>query len=93
MQGTPGLSFGKQESKMGWNAQPTCSVILDGVRVPERKRLGDEGQGFSIAMNACKTCGLQHKLLSSGLVAAITRRHRMLKTTKDDIDSNATQYI
>ncbi|BDA49115.1 Isobutyryl-CoA dehydrogenase, mitochondrial [Coccomyxa sp. Obi] len=50
--GTPGLSFGKQEAKMGWNAQPTCSVSLDGVRVPQENRLGEEGQGFSIAMNA-----------------------------------------
>ncbi len=39
---------------MGWNAQPTCSVNLDGVRVPQENRLGDEGQGFSIAMNACE---------------------------------------
>ncbi|CAL8464002.1 g3537 [Coccomyxa elongata] len=50
--GTPGLSFGKQEAKMGWNAQPTCSVSLDGVRVPQENRLGEEGQGFTIAMNA-----------------------------------------
>ncbi len=58
-QGTPGLSFGKQEAKMGWNAQPTCSVSLDGVRVPQENRLGEEGQGFSIAMNACKPTTLQ----------------------------------
>jgi alkylation response protein AidB-like acyl-CoA dehydrogenase len=52
-QGSAGLSFGKQESKMGWNSQPTCAVILDGVRVPTENRLGEEGQGFTIAMNAC----------------------------------------
>ncbi|EIE18982.1 acyl-CoA dehydrogenase domain-containing protein [Coccomyxa subellipsoidea C-169] len=50
--GSPGLSFGKQEAKMGWNAQPTCSISLDGVRVPQEHRLGEEGQGFSIAMTA-----------------------------------------
>ncbi|KAK9918720.1 hypothetical protein WJX75_006265 [Coccomyxa subellipsoidea] len=50
--GSAGLSFGKQEAKMGWNAQPTCSVSLDGVRVPQENRLGEEGQGFSIAMTA-----------------------------------------
>ncbi len=54
LQGTPGLSFGKQEAKTGWNAQPTCAVILDAVRVPADNLLGQEGQGFSIAMNACK---------------------------------------
>jgi alkylation response protein AidB-like acyl-CoA dehydrogenase len=47
---TPGLSFGAIEKKMGWNAQPTRSVILEGVRVPVANRLGAEGKGFSIAM-------------------------------------------
>jgi alkylation response protein AidB-like acyl-CoA dehydrogenase len=48
--GTPGLSFGENERKMGWNAQPTRQVILDNVRVPLDHRLGDEGGGFVIAM-------------------------------------------
>jgi len=47
---TPGLSFGANEKKMGWNAQPTRAVILDGARIPATNRLGDEGKGFSIAM-------------------------------------------
>jgi alkylation response protein AidB-like acyl-CoA dehydrogenase len=46
----PGLSFGADEHKMGWNAQPTRAVILEGVRVPAENRLGPEGAGFSIAM-------------------------------------------
>ncbi|MFI1615515.1 acyl-CoA dehydrogenase family protein [Streptomyces lydicus] len=48
---TPGLSFGPNERKMGWNAQPTRQVILDGVRVPVTHRLGQEGEGFKIAMH------------------------------------------
>ena len=47
---TPGLSFGANERKMGWNAQPTRAVILEGARVPAANRLGFEGRGFSIAM-------------------------------------------
>ncbi|MEU1280934.1 acyl-CoA dehydrogenase family protein [Streptomyces sp. NPDC005805] len=47
----PGLSFGANEVKMGWNAQPTRQVILDGVRVPADRRLGAEGDGFRIAMH------------------------------------------
>ncbi|GAA0494314.1 acyl-CoA dehydrogenase family protein [Streptomyces stramineus] len=47
----PGLSFGANEKKMGWNAQPTRQVILDGVRVPASRRLGAEGEGFRIAMS------------------------------------------
>lgn len=47
---TPGLSFGPNEKKMGWNAQPTRQVIFEGVRVPVSHRLSDEGAGFHIAM-------------------------------------------
>jgi len=49
--GTPGLSFGADERKMGWNAQPTRAVRFDGCRVPVANRLGTEGQGFRIAMS------------------------------------------
>lgn len=48
--GTPGLSFGPNEVKMGWNAQPTRQVLLDEVRVPAANLLGAEGGGFRIAM-------------------------------------------
>ncbi len=48
--GTPGLSFGPNELKMGWNAQPTRQVILDGVRVAAADRLGAEGEGFRLAL-------------------------------------------
>ena len=46
----PGLSFGANERKMGWNAQPTRQVIMEQVRVPVANRIGEEGQGFRIAM-------------------------------------------
>jgi hypothetical protein len=46
----PGLSFGAQEKKMGWNAQPTAQVNFDNVRVPAENRVGEEGEGFKIAM-------------------------------------------
>jgi alkylation response protein AidB-like acyl-CoA dehydrogenase len=45
-----GISYGKKEEKMGWNAQPTRMVTFDQVRVPVGNRLGEEGQGFAIAM-------------------------------------------
>ncbi|MFV0496144.1 acyl-CoA dehydrogenase family protein [Mycobacterium sp.] len=51
---TPGLSFGAMEQKMGWHAQPTAQVLLDGVRIPADAMLGGpeaEGAGFGIAMN------------------------------------------
>jgi alkylation response protein AidB-like acyl-CoA dehydrogenase len=46
----PGLSFGAQERKMGWTSQPTAMVHFDNVVVPAENRVGDEGQGFRIAM-------------------------------------------
>jgi alkylation response protein AidB-like acyl-CoA dehydrogenase len=46
----PGLSFGAQERKMGWASQPTAMVHFDNVVVPASNRVGDEGQGFRIAM-------------------------------------------
>lgn len=52
--GTPGLSFGPKEEKMGWHAQPTAQVILEGVRVPAEAMIGGverDGAGFGIAMN------------------------------------------
>lgn len=47
---TPGLSFGPDEHKMGWNTQPTRQVIFEDVRIPVTNRLGEEGDGFQIAM-------------------------------------------
>jgi alkylation response protein AidB-like acyl-CoA dehydrogenase len=79
----PGLSFGPNEHKMGWNAQPTRQVILDRVRVPATDRLGAEGDGFTIAMKAlnggrlniaaCSIGGAQWAL--DRAVRHITQRH------------------
>ncbi len=46
----PGVSFGAQERKLGWHSQPTAQLILDDVRVPAANLVGEEGQGFAIAM-------------------------------------------
>lgn len=67
-----GLSFGANEKKMGWNAQPTRQVVFEDVRVPASNVLGSEGDGFRIAMNglnggrlniaACSVGGAQSAL-------------------------------
>jgi alkylation response protein AidB-like acyl-CoA dehydrogenase len=46
-----GVSFGAPERKLGWHSQPTAQVNFDDVRVPAANRVGDEGQGFRIAMS------------------------------------------
>jgi len=48
--GTPGLSFGAREKKLGWKSQPTAMVMFEDCRVPAANRIGEEGAGFRIAM-------------------------------------------
>ena len=45
-----GISYGKPEEKMGWNAQPTRMITFDNVSIPSSHLLGEEGQGFTFAM-------------------------------------------
>ena len=47
---TPGITYGKLEEKMGWNAQPTRLISFEDVKVPVFNRLGEEGEGFVFAM-------------------------------------------
>ena len=49
--GTDGLSFGANEKKMGWKAQPTAQVIFEECRIPVSNRVGAEGEGFRFAMS------------------------------------------
>jgi len=46
----PGISYGRKEEKMGWNSQPTRAITFEDVRIPAANRLGEEGEGFRIAM-------------------------------------------
>jgi hypothetical protein len=48
---TPGIEFGKNEAKMGWNSQPTRAIAFDDVKIPKENLLGAEGQGFKLAMS------------------------------------------
>jgi alkylation response protein AidB-like acyl-CoA dehydrogenase len=50
--GTRGLSFGQMERKLGWKNQPTTMVFFQNCRVPIKNRIGEEGTGFKIALNA-----------------------------------------
>jgi len=73
--GTDGLSFGANEKKMGWNAQPTAQVIFEDCRIPSENRVGAEGDGFKFAMSgldggrinigACSLGGAQKALDAS----------------------------
>ncbi len=64
--GTKGLSFGAQEKKMGWKTQPTAMVMFDDCRIPAANRIGDEGQGFAIAMQGLDSGRLNISACSLG---------------------------
>lgn len=66
--GSPGLSFGAKEKKMGWNSQPTRAVIFEDCEVPVENVIGKEGQGFNIAMSGLN--GGRINIASTSLGAA-----------------------
>lgn len=95
--GTPGLSFGKNERKMGWNAQPTATVIFEDCRVPVANRLREEGFGFKIAMMGLD--GGRLNIAATSLGGAQEALDRALRYAGDRkafgkslIDFQATQF-
>jgi len=66
--GMKGLHFGKKEMKMGWNSQPTRAVIFEDCEVPVENLIGQEGQGFNIAMSGLN--GGRINIASTSLGAA-----------------------
>ena len=78
-----GVSIGKHEKKMGIKASPTASVILEDVKIPAADRLGNEGEGFKIAMNtldggrigiAAQAIGIARASLEDALAYAKERK-------------------
>lgn len=94
---TPGLSFGAQEKKMGWHSQPTAAVMFDDCRIPAANLVGEEGQGFKIAMQgldggrlniaACSLGGAQR-----ALDEAVTYTKDRKQFGKAIADFQATQF-
>ncbi|KAL0627221.1 Isobutyryl-CoA dehydrogenase, mitochondrial [Plecturocebus cupreus] len=78
--GTPGLSFGKKEKKVGWNSQPTRAVIFEDCAVPVANRIGSEGQGFLIAVKGLN--GGRINIASCSLGAA----HASIILTRDHLN-------
>jgi alkylation response protein AidB-like acyl-CoA dehydrogenase len=68
--GTPGFSGGRKEDKMGWRSSPTWALVLDGAEIPDDRRLGDEGQGFVIALASLDSGRLGMAACATGLAQA-----------------------
>ena len=68
--GTPGFSGDKKEDKMGWRSSPTWALRLEGAEVPETRRLGDEGEGFRIALASLDSGRLGIAACATGLAQA-----------------------
>jgi alkylation response protein AidB-like acyl-CoA dehydrogenase len=70
--GTPGMSFPPSERKMGMRSSPTGQIVFEGARVPARYLLGEQGQGFAIAMGALDGGRLGIASCAVGLADAAT---------------------
>lgn len=68
--GTPGFSATRTENKMGWRSSPTWELVLEDCEVPETRRVGDEGQGFKVALSALDSGRLGIAACSIGLAQA-----------------------
>jgi alkylation response protein AidB-like acyl-CoA dehydrogenase len=76
MKDTPGLSFGANERKMGWNAQPTRQILFENCRVPAGNIIGPEGRGFRFAMSGLDGGRINIGACSLGAAAAALDKSR-----------------
>lgn len=79
----PGISFGKKEAKLGWHSQPTTMVFFENCRVPISNRVGEEGQGFKIALAALSGGRINIAACSLGgakKCLALAREHMLERT-------------
>jgi alkylation response protein AidB-like acyl-CoA dehydrogenase len=95
--GTPGFSIGKREKKLGWNSQPTAGLSFEDCRVPAANRIGEEGDGFKIAMRGLDggrlniaACSLGGARASLSLALAYVQERRQFGQRIADFQ--ATQF-
>jgi alkylation response protein AidB-like acyl-CoA dehydrogenase len=89
---TPGLSFGKQEKKLGWNSQPTAMVIFENARVPAANRLSEEGDGFKIAMMGLDGGRLNISACSIGAARACLEAAREHMLTRSQFGRKLAEF-
>lgn len=93
MKDTPGVSFGANERKMGWNAQPTRQVILENVKVPAAHLVGGvEGQGFRMAMSGLDGGRINIGACSLGPAAAALDKARTYLFERKAFGKNLAEF-
>ena len=95
--GTPGLSAGNEENKMGIRTSNTCDVVFEDCRIPAKNLIGEEGRGFSIAMKTldqartwmgCVAAGIAQR----GMEEAIAYGKERIQFGKPIIKNQAIQF-
>lgn len=88
---TPGLSFGKLEKKMGWRSQPTAMLFFENCRIPISNRVGAEGMGFKIALNALNGGRINIAACSLGGATACLRMTQAYMHERKQFGKDLTQ--
>ena len=89
---TPGISYGENEKKMGWNSQPTRIVNLDQVEVPEDNILGKEGEGFKIAMKGLNGGRINIATCSVGAAQAAVEHSQKYMKEREQFGKSLSQF-
>ena len=87
-----GITFGKKEHKMGWNSQPTRMITFDHVEVPVENRLGEEGEGFTIAMKGLDGGRINIATCSVGTAQAALDRAQEHLTVRKQFGRELSQF-
>ena len=90
--GTPGLSFGAPEKKMGWNSQPTAQVNFEDCRVPVENRIGEEGEGFKFAMMGLDGGRLNIGACSLGTARAALKQAKIYMGERQQFGKSLAQF-
>ena len=90
--GSEGLSFGKLENKMGWNSQPTAQVIFENCKVPIKNLVGNEGDGFKIAMQGLDGGRINIASCSLGAARACLEKSLNYVTERKQFDKKLSDF-
>jgi len=89
---TPGITYGADLEKMGWHSQPTKEISFENVEVPLGNRLGEEGDGFKIAMRGLDGGRINIATCSIGTAQAALNRTQKYMLEREQFGQNLAQF-